>query len=79
MKSTDVIVTVTSAVELTSAQEKALAQAVKKKRNVSSVTIEKVVDPSVIGGLTVTIDSVEFDGTVAGKLEKIKSQLMRQL
>lgn len=79
MKSTELTVTVTTAVELSSAQEKTIVTAVKKKHDVSSVTIEKVVDPSVIGGIKLTVNSVEYDGTVAGKLARAKSQLMSQL
>ena len=79
MKSTDLTVTVSTAVDLSSTQEKAIEKAVKAKHNVSSVTIEKVVDPKLIGGIKLTINSVEYDGTVAGKLAKVKSQLMSQL
>lgn len=79
MKSTELIVTVSTATELSSAQEKEIVAAVKQKHSVSSVTIEKVVDPTLIGGIKLTINSVEYDGTVAGKLTKLKSQLMSQL
>ncbi|MCA9369352.1 MAG: F0F1 ATP synthase subunit delta [Pseudomonadales bacterium] len=79
MKSTDLTITVATAITLSSSQEKAIEKAVKEKRNVSSVTIEKIVDPKLIGGIKLTINSVEYDGTVAGKLAKLKSQLMSQL
>ena len=79
MKTDTLTVTVTTALELSKAQEEVISTAVKKKYAVSSVTIEKVVNPSVIGGIKVTINSVEFDGTVQGKLAKVRSQLMSQL
>jgi len=79
MKSTELTVTVSTAVQLSPAQEKDIIAAVKEKHSVSSVTIEKVVDPTLIGGIKLTINSVEYDGTITGKLTKLKSQLMSQL
>lgn len=79
MKSTELTVTVSTATALSAAQEKEIVAAVKEKHSVSSVTIEKVVDPNLIGGIKLTIDSVEYDGTVRGKLAKLTSQLMSQL
>ena len=56
MKSTDLTITVATAITLSSSQEKAIEKAVKEKRNVSSVTIEKIVDPKLIGGIKLTIN-----------------------
>ncbi len=79
MKTTTITVIATSALELTKVQVETISTAVKKKYDVSSVTIEKVVNPALIGGIKLTINSVEFDGTVQGKLAKIRSQLLNQL
>ena len=79
MKSTSITVTATSAIEFTKGQVEIIEKAVKDKYKVSSVTIEKVVNPNVIGGVKLTINSVEYDGTVQGKLAAVKSQLMSQL
>jgi F-type H+-transporting ATPase subunit delta len=79
MNSKSIAITVTSAEALSKTQIAHITTAVKKKYEVSSVVVEEVVDPSVLGGIKLMINSVEYDGTVQGKLAQVRSQLMNQL
>jgi F-type H+-transporting ATPase subunit delta len=66
-------VTVTSAVELSKAQLTELKTGLEKKHG--KVTIETVVDPSLIGGLTVTVGSQDYNGSIAFKLSQVAKNL----
>lgn len=35
------------------------------------IKIEEVIEPSIIGGVTITVAGQEFDASIAGKLEKL--------
>jgi F-type H+-transporting ATPase subunit delta len=72
-------VTITSAVDLTSAQVKKIADAVEKKYKNSQVELKQVVDPSVIAGVKITIGSEEIDATAYAKLEKLHLKLKQSL
>ena len=67
-------VLVTGAVPLTEDQRNKLKKAVEKKIGKTAVLKEKV-DPSVIGGLRLQAQGVEYDNTVASHLENL-SQLL---
>ena len=67
-------VNVTSAVELTSAQVKDLTAGLHKKLG-KDIELAFQVDPSLLGGITITIGSRHFDGSVAFKLSQIKKTL----
>jgi F0F1-type ATP synthase delta subunit len=67
------VVTITTATKLTATQKKHVREELEQK--MGAVTIEEVIDPTVIGGLKITIGNQEFDATVAGKLEKLESHL----
>lgn len=73
-----VTVTVTAAQELTKEQLTKLATAVEKKRG-EKVSVNVVVDPSVIGGVKVQIGSAEYDATIDGKLAHLRQELMQSL
>jgi F-type H+-transporting ATPase subunit delta len=72
-------VTITSAIDLTSAQVKKITDAVEKKHTKSSVEFKQVVDPAVIAGLKVTIGSNEIDATAYSKLESLHLQIKQSL
>lgn len=66
-------VTVTSAVKLSSTQLKTIQDAFTKK--FTSVDLETVIDPQIIGGVKVTIGSKQIDASVQGKLNQLKQAL----
>lgn len=70
-------VTVTTAVPLTDAQRKTIATALEKK--VGSPEFTQVVDPSVLGGVKIVVGSTEYDGTVEGKLVRLKQLLLQTI
>lgn len=72
-------VTATSAVDLTKKQVETILEAVKKTHKSAELQLNQVVDPTVLGGIRLTIGSVEYDGTVAAKLARLKYQLKDNL
>ncbi len=70
-------VTVTTAVPLTDTQRAAVAQALEKKTGSSHYA--EVIDPSVIGGIKLVIGSTEYDGTLKGKLIRLKGLLLQTI
>jgi F-type H+-transporting ATPase subunit delta len=69
------IVTITTAVALTDTQLKSIVDAVTKKYG-KSFEFKEVVDPEVIGGIRLTIGSVQLDSTISHKLNQLKNQLL---
>lgn len=67
-------VIVTSAVALTDQQRKKISSAFEKK--VGSVQIREVVDPTLIGGVRLQYGSRELDGSIRGKLQQLRQQLL---
>ena len=61
---------VTSAIALSSAQRKAVQEVLKKRFQVTEM--EEKVDPSILGGLKVTIGSQQIDLSVKNKLEALR-------
>jgi F-type H+-transporting ATPase subunit delta len=68
-------VTVTSAIELTSKQMESIKKAVEEKYD-QKINYIDVVDPSVIGGVSIRIGSEERNATIKHKLEQIRSQVL---
>lgn len=66
-------VTVTSAVELTKTQLDHIQKAIEKKHG--KVRVETQLDPSILGGVQITIGSHQIDGSVKTKLDAIRTQL----
>ena len=62
--------TVTSAIKLSADQRKKLADVLAKKYQVDEV-VEKV-DPGILGGLKVTIGSMQIDLSVKNKLDSLR-------
>lgn len=71
-------VTVTTAIELTAAEQKSIAAKLKKKFGASASTNFEV-DPSILGGITLRINADYYDGSLSRKLEAIKDALYEQL
>ncbi|NCN83064.1 MAG: hypothetical protein GW947_03795 [Candidatus Pacebacteria bacterium] len=71
------IVSVTTAVELTSAEQAEIEKIVNKK--IGSAEYKITVDPSVLGGIKIVIDSQEFDGTLKGKLQTLRQVLLKKV
>lgn len=66
-------VIVTSVIALDPSQKQALETALTKKYG--QITLQEKIDPSLIGGVSVTIGSQQLDASVAGKLSQLKQQL----
>jgi F-type H+-transporting ATPase subunit delta len=69
-------VTVTSAVELSEAQKRALEKAL-AKRTGKTIVLKSRLEPTVLGGLRVQIGHQLVDATVAGKLAAMKEALLK--
>ena len=67
-------VTITTATKLSPASLKKIKATVEKKYG-SSVTYHQVVDPSIIGGVSLLIGSMQLDGTLRHQLDQIKQKL----
>jgi F-type H+-transporting ATPase subunit delta len=67
-------VTVTTAIELTKKQVNSILKAVEKN---NIIELKQVVDPSVIGGIKITVGAEEIDATIYTKLEKLHNQLRK--
>lgn len=70
----EVVVTVQTAQDLTAAQIKSL-QATLKKETGADVVLNTHVEPSILGGMIVTVGSHMIDDSVARKLEKLKASM----
>lgn len=66
-------VTVVSAVELSSKQKESLVDGLCKKHG--KVVLQEVIDPTVLGGVKVTIGSSQANATIAAKLDTLKKSL----
>ena len=73
---TDVIIT--SAYQLSPKTVKKIKKAIEARRQ-DSVKIKAIVNPEVIGGISLQIGSKLFDATVAAKLRQIKKLLDESL
>lgn len=71
-------VTVTTAVKLTADQRKSVEQVVAKKLGKSKFALTEQVDPSVIGGVRLTIESRQYDATVANRFARLNEQLHQE-
>ena len=69
-------VTVWSAVELTKAQKDLIGQKLSEKLQ-KNVRLTAKVDPSLLGGVRVQTQNESFDGSVLGKMETIRHNLMQ--
>jgi F-type H+-transporting ATPase subunit delta len=65
---------VRTATPLDDAQQQRLAEALSRAMN-KNVEVKVVIDPTVMGGLVVTIGDTVIDGTVRHRLEQLKEQM----
>ena len=68
-------VTAASAAALTEEQKTALTQKLNKVTG-KKILLTNVVDKSLIGGIKVSYDGTELDGSVAGRLSAVRKALM---
>jgi F-type H+-transporting ATPase subunit delta len=68
---------VTTAVPLSKTQRAHIAETLEQKYG--SGELSEVVDPTVLGGVKIIVGSEEFDGTIKGKLERIKQRMLQTL
>lgn len=66
-------VTITSAIALSASQKKSLVEAIEKKHG--KVTVTEEINPAVLGGIKVNIDTEQIDASVAHKLIQLQSKL----
>ena len=69
------IATVTSAVQLSSQQQKDLVKKLKKVTGAEQVKLQLKVNPELIGGFIVEVGSKLIDTSIAGQLKTINSLL----
>jgi F0F1-type ATP synthase delta subunit len=70
-------VVVTTAIPLSAEQRKAIKSAIEAR--LGSVNYTETVDESVIGGIRLLVGSRAFDGTVKGKLTRLKQLLLQTI
>lgn len=70
-------VTITTAVKLSTAQLSKLVKAIEAKYGTTKV--ETVVDPSILGGVVVTVGSHQFDNSYRNRVEALKQQISTSL
>lgn len=71
-------VTITTAVKLSSAQLSKLVKAIEAKYG-ATTKVETVVDPSILGGVVVTVGSHQFDNSYRNRVEALKQQISTSL
>ena len=75
-KEATVTASVTSAVALTDAEKAALKQKLEKMSG-KTVVLECSIDPSILGGLIVTMDGTVTDGSLRHRLHEVKEVMSR--
>jgi F-type H+-transporting ATPase subunit delta len=71
-----VTATVVSAVELNETEKAALKQRLEKNSG-NTVMLECTVDPSILGGLIVTVNGTVTDGSLRHRLREVKDVMSR--
>lgn len=66
--------TVTTAFDLSEATQKAIEAYAKKASGASRVTLDTITDPTVLGGVKITLPGYELDATVARQLTTLKTR-----
>ncbi|RAS73066.1 F0F1 ATP synthase subunit delta [Priestia endophytica] len=67
-----------SAKALSEDEKSSLSNTFSKKVNKKSLHIENIVDPSLIGGVKLRIGNRIYDGSVKGRLERVRSTLTKR-
>ncbi len=68
------VIQVTTAKKLSSALVSKVTAQIEKK--FGTAKIEFLVDAALIGGIKLTVDSIEYDGSVRSKLAHLKQQML---
>jgi len=68
--------TVYSVRPLTESETTELESSLKSQFNKSSITINNIVDPSIIGGMKIRVGNTIYDGSISGRLNRIKHNLV---
>lgn len=68
-------VVVTTTATLTAAQRSKVNKVAQSVLKTADFEIEEVIDPEIIGGIKITFNSLEFDGTLKGKFDKVRAQV----
>lgn len=69
--------TVTSAFDLSTETKKALESFVKEQTKAKDVSLSAMVDPSVMGGVKITVPGCELDQTIAHQLTVLKTRFKK--
>lgn len=72
-------VTIISVVSLSKSQVSALSKAIQKKHPQEKLVIKQVIDPEVLGGVVVNLDSQSYDASLKAKLEALRIKLYQEL
>jgi F-type H+-transporting ATPase subunit delta len=70
-------VRITTAVELPAGEMDKLRGVVERAVKASSLEYDYVVDPTIIGGFIIDVDSTRMDASVSGELEQLRLNLLR--
>ena len=70
--------TATTAIKIDDDQLKRLSDSYAKKYNLKEVRLENKVDPSIIGGVILSIKDLVIDGSIKNRLNKIRTQLIEE-
>ena len=68
---------VTSAADLTAETKKAVEAFVKEKTKAKQVSLQSMVDPTVLGGVKIAVPGYELDQTVAHQLTVLKTRFKK--
>ncbi len=68
---------VTTAVPLSETLEEKVLAKVKELTGSNSVTLENTVDPSIIGGFVLRVGDLQYDASIANKLDNLKREFSK--
>lgn len=61
---------------LTASEQEEISTMIANKLGKRSLRLENIIDPDIIGGLKIQVGNQIFDGSVSGKLERMKRELI---
>jgi len=67
--------TVYSVREISDDEKEKIAASLKKQLNKKSISIVNIVDPSLLGGIRIRVGNTIYDGSIRGKLNRIKHNI----
>lgn len=70
------LVTVTSAAPMAEAEEKRLKQLIQRHLGSAAMEYNHLINPDLIGGFQVSIDSEKLDASVANELKQLRLKLL---